>query len=122
MVFLVSLLFSSLANAAQVSPLFDPHAHVVGSLIAFKVTGSDVRDIRRYEVEGAAPDECRLGRDPYYPDVFQLKCMVEKSGIRLRFTLFTAGQVVTVYSDPLDVKPVQDTFIEIKPISVFGGP
>jgi len=122
LIFLFSILFSSLANAAQINPLFDSNSNVVGSLIAFKVSGPDVGDIRRYEVDGAAINECRLSRDPFYTDTFQLKCVVSKEGLRLKFTLLSGGQIAVVYSDPIDVKLVQDTFIEIKPSSVMGGP
>jgi hypothetical protein len=64
----------------QVTSLFDSGSAVTGALVAFKFTGADASSIRRYEVDGALESECRLSRDLYYPDTFQLKCVKAKDG------------------------------------------
>ena len=117
---LVCLMFSFSAHAAEVLSLFDSNSMRVGALLAFRVSGVAATDVRRYELEGATDAECRVSRDNYYPEIFQVKCVSEKSNLRLKLTLFTNGQMAAVYSTPFNVLPVATGVVEIKASSAGG--
>lgn len=109
------------ASAARVEPLLNGEAMIAETLIPFKVVEADLANLRRYEVEGALPSECALSRDAYYADTFQLKCITEKAGLRLKFTFYSDGVYFTVFSSPFAIRRLRAGWQVFRPVAT-GGP